>query len=678
MFNEKNLTKLIIIIPIFFILVTIFSALYLSLTLLNNHFKYDIKVAEQQELQLQKQYTKSQIDSIYNYIEHKKLESPIRLKSRLKNRVYTAYELAKNIYKDNKNKLNDEELQKLILETLRKVRFGKDGYFFIAHIKSDKEIISKMLPATPNAENVNAFNLKDENNNYYVQAFARTVKENKNNEGYVNYKWYKLSKKVQFDKISFVKLFEPYNWFIGYGEYYDDFEKNIKIEAKKRLDLFNYGENGYIYTVDTNYTLVQHPYRKDLIDKNLQKFKDKKGKEFIQEIVDNAMKYKDGTFVEYYWTKPNRKEIIKKIAFVKLVPKWNWIVITGIYTEDIKFSIENIKKKKEKNVNVVISNSIVFSIAILILVSLIAFIISKKINRVFLQYKEKLDEHQNELKKINLTLEDKVEEKTTELKNLNNQLEEKISKRVEELKQKDITLAQQSKMVALGEMIGNIAHQWRQPLSTISTAASGLKLKKEMDILTDEEIIKFSDGIVDNAKYLSQVIEDFKNYVKDEKLKTRFDLRESILNSLSIFDSTIHNHNLKIVEDFKQEVIIDNYKNELVQALVNILNNAKDALSEYHDDEKDRLILISTDIIENKATIIIKDSAGGISDDIIGKIFEPYFTTKDKKQGTGLGLYMTYQIIVESMNGELKVENSVFNYKNKSYKGAKFIISFDL
>lgn len=121
-----------------------------------------------------------------------------------------------------------------------------------------------------------------------------------------------------------------------------------------------------------------------------------------------------------------------------------------------------------------------------------------------------------------------------------------------------------------------------------------------------------------------------------------------------------------------------NYKNELIQVLVVILNNAKDALKKKQEEDEDRIIFISTDTIDNKAVITIEDTAGGIDEDIINKVFEPYFTTKEKEQGTGLGLYMAYQIVVESMKGDIKVENSSNNYNDKNYIGAKFIITLDL
>ncbi|WP_419764903.1 MAG: cache domain-containing protein [Arcobacter sp.] len=674
--NKKNsVIKFIIIVPIFFIIVTIITMSAISVSLVYKHYNSDLKNYTNQEVELQKQYIKNQIDNIYSYIEYKKTEAPKRLKEKLKNRVYMAYDLANNIYKNKKGKVSEQELKKEILETIRKVRFGKNGYYFIAEMVGDNEIISRMLPATPTKENISAYALKDIDGKYYVQELANVAKTQK--EGYVTYKWYKLTKKEQYDKISFVKIFEPYNWFIGYGEYIDDFEKNIKEEALKRLTLYRYPPNGYIWTSSTDNILLEHPFRPDAIGKFDLGSDKKTGLPLNKLFIKEALLNPDGTFVEYYWNKPNEKRALKKIGYVKHIKDWNWVIGTGVYHEDINTKVKKLIEKEETEVNEIIFSILTISLILLLTSIAISILISKKINRNFLDYEESLKDKQSELEKLNLSLEEKVKEKTSELLELNEQLEIKVQNRSDEIKEKNRVLEEQSKMVALGEMIGNIAHQWRQPLSSISVAASGMKLKKELNLLEDEDILNLSDNIVKNTQYLSQVIDDFRNYIKGEKELVKFNINESVSQALSIFDSSINNHNLKIIKLLDDNIIINNYLNELIQALVNILNNAKDSLKEKQEDENKRIIVITTSVKDGKANISIKDSAGGIKDDVLKKVFEPYFTTKDKSQGTGLGLYMTYQIITDSMKGKIYVENSEFIYNNSLYHGANFIIELD-
>ena len=213
-------------------------------------------------------------------------------------------------------------------------------------------------------------------------------------------------------------------------------------------------------------------------------------------------------------------------------------------------------------------------------------------------------------------------------------------------------------MASLGEMMANIAHQWRQPLSLISTTASGIKVQKEFGILDDKMFVDNINSITDTTQFLSQTIDDFQNYIKDDKLKKEFPLNGTINKILNIMRGALANHFITLEQNI-QDIKITSYENELNQALLNIITNAKDALKEI--DEKYRVLYINVFQLDNKAIIEIIDTAGGISPDIINKVFEPYFTTKHQSQGTGLGLYMTHKIITESMNGYIEIDN--INYK---------------
>ena len=243
---------------------------------------------------------------------------------------------------------------------------------------------------------------------------------------------------------------------------------------------------------------------------------------------------------------------------------------------------------------------------------------------------------------------------------------------ITELKAKDKLLFQQSKMASMGEMIGNIAHQWRQPLSVISTCASGIKLEKEINDITDDRLYEALDLIVENTQYLSKTIDDFRNFFKADKIIEDFCVNDSIFKVLKLLKSSIQNHNIEVETHLNGELIINGYPNEFLQVLINILNNAKDAL--LTQSENTRFIDIKT-YIENKNCVIeVNDNGGGIDETIISKIFEPYFTTKHKSQGTGIGLYMSHQIVVEHMKGNIFVKNIEMTKNKKVYKGCSLII----
>lgn len=267
--------------------------------------------------------------------------------------------------------------------------------------------------------------------------------------------------------------------------------------------------------------------------------------------------------------------------------------------------------------------------------------------------------------------------KNKQLQAINEDLHRTLQKEIElkkDIEKQQIELIQQSKMAALGEMIGNIAHQWRQPLSIISTSASGIKLNIELNMLQEEDAIKNLNTIVKTTENLSQTIEAFKDYTYKEKLN-EFSLNELIQKCINQKEYIFEENNLNIVLDLEEDIKITNLPNSLCQSLVNIFQNAKEALDNIKDE---KYIFLKTEQKEDHIVITIKDNAGGISTENINKIFEPYFTTKHKAHGIGLGLNIVYRIIHDSMNGKIKVRNSKFTYNDKQYEGAEFIIKIPL
>ncbi len=269
-----------------------------------------------------------------------------------------------------------------------------------------------------------------------------------------------------------------------------------------------------------------------------------------------------------------------------------------------------------------------------------------------------------------------VEEREEDLKILNENLEKRVEEEVKRNLETQKQLFKSEKLAAMGEMIGNIAHQWRQPLSVISTGATGMKMQKEFNSLNDEDFIKTCDMINSNAQYLSKTIDDFRNFIKGDRTQTIFNLEEDIDSFLHLIEGSIKSNNINIILNLKSDITLNSYPNELTQCLINIFNNSKDALLENKIENK--LVFITTQIKNGKVLIIIKDNAGGIPNEVLPKIFDPYFTTKSSLQGTGLGLNMVYKLIVEGMKGNIEAINENYEYSNKNYIGAKFIISLPI
>ena len=272
---------------------------------------------------------------------------------------------------------------------------------------------------------------------------------------------------------------------------------------------------------------------------------------------------------------------------------------------------------------------------------------------------------------LNKKLKYTVEEKTKELRYLNENLQITIDKKTKELLEKEAILNQKAKMAAMGEMIENIAHQWRQPLSVISTISSSLKIKREMNMLDDKEFYEALQSINRTSQHLSNTIDDFRNFFSPNKEMNKFYISELIKKSKDLIKSRFDKFNIKVIENI-DDIEILSYQNELFQVILNLFSNSIDVLSSSQIENK--IIYINIYHDENNLYIEFLDNGGGIKDEFINRVFEPYFTTKHKSQGTGIGLYMSLQIVTKHLNGEISVKNDTFIHNNIKYFGAKFTI----
>ena len=246
---------------------------------------------------------------------------------------------------------------------------------------------------------------------------------------------------------------------------------------------------------------------------------------------------------------------------------------------------------------------------------------------------------------------------------------EKLQKKNNELEDK--ILDYQSRMSTIGEMVGNISHQWRQPLSTISTVVTELKFMKELDDLSDELLANNISIIQKNIGQMSQTMDDFRELIIGDQKHQSFDVVELTNQVLNISKAIIVTNFIKVIFNNEEQILLTNLKNALMQAMVNIINNAKDALLD--TKEENRIIFIDITQDEKNVIIQIKDTAGGIKSKTLEKVFEVLYTTKEKT-GMGIGLYMTKKLINEKMNGEISVSNETITYNDKEYLGASFKI----
>ena len=254
-------------------------------------------------------------------------------------------------------------------------------------------------------------------------------------------------------------------------------------------------------------------------------------------------------------------------------------------------------------------------------------------------------------KKTNIELKNTQEQ----LQQLNNTLADEVQNEIEKNERHQLFMLQQRRLVQMGEMISMIAHQWRQPLNILAMLNQTIVSKYNQKVLDDKAIDYFKKSSNVQIKQMSQTIDDFRNFFKPEKEKVEFYIDEVITDTINMIKPILSNDKIDIRLNINDEIKIIGYPNELGQAVLNMINNAKDALLEKNIKEK--IISISLAHVNERPTLTISDNAGGIPDNIMDKIFNPYFSTKEKN-GTGLGLYMTKMIIEEHMNARLDVTNN--------------------
>jgi two-component system, NtrC family, sensor kinase len=635
--NEKYILNIIKYSPIFLVLIISIITTQLFIYERNHSFNNDLKQIEETFYKENEDKVKEEVQKVYEFIKEEKEKSEENLKNEIKSRVYEAHQMATNIYEkestidENGVKHSKEHIFETIKSALGGIIYNNGrGYFFI-----DDENGTKLLqPLNEKLEGINLSNYKDANGYQFVRKIITTIKNK--NEAFDSYYWYKAKDSISPDqKISFYKYFEPFNVVIGTGEYVKDFEDELKSELLEKIRNIRFGKDGYIFMYDLNGNTLSH-YKKELIGKNRINEKNEEGRYLIKEIIEFA-KEKDNRFINYTST-VNPNKLIKnrdKVSYVKIFPEWNWLIGSGFYIKNLNDDIEKrkilLKKSNEKAIN----NIIYLSLLITTIFVFISFYVSKIVKNKFKNYKIEIE------KEIKNTLE------------------------------KEKLLIQQSKMATMGEMIGNIAHQWKQPLSVISLSNGIIKLNREFKSFSEEEIEDAIKGIDDSVKNLSSTIDDFRNFFNPNKKEESFNIKDAFDKTFKLIDSQFKYNDIKIIKNI-QSVIIDTYENELLQTLINILKNAKDELIKKDVNEK-KFIFIDAIKEDKKLIIRIKDNANGIPEDIIDNIFGAYFTTKEKTGGTGIGLYMSKNII-EHMGGTLSVSNVEYIHDGVKYKGAQFQI----
>jgi len=393
--------------------------------------------------------------------------------------------------------------------------------------------------------------------------------------------------------------------------------KSLRINLQKSLKLFVTKRYRYVYVVDKEYSNSKD--FRFLLDGS----QDNKA-EFLESYTPLKIK----KWQEVYSTKKAlyfQNKDVESLWMTYLKPIVIDDKVQAVIAIDFSLTDYNVVVEVLRKFSISFIGIMVFSVFLLFVIAFFSYVDEKRI--------QKLKEQSQEINQFNKTLQQRVKEE------------------VEKNRQKDQQLLQQSRLAQMGEMISMIAHQWRQPLSAINSTAIAINFKAQLNQLDAQEMIELSDKISSFSQHLSTTINDFGSFFKSNKEKDNVTYNEIITSVLGIIEVSLKNNNITLIKELNSKVVFHTYANELKQVILNLIQNANDILLE-------REVANATIIIKTESNrLSISDNGGGISDKIIDKIFDPYFSTKKEKNGKGLGLYIGKMIIQDHCDGELSVKN---------------------
>ncbi|MCJ8327132.1 MAG: cache domain-containing protein [Campylobacterales bacterium] len=384
--------------------------------------------------------------------------------------------------------------------------------------------------------------------------------------------------------------------------------------------------------------LLVNPNRADLVGRVLSThYKDLNGKKFREAFLKD-IREKGESYTQYAYTKISSGKVNQKLSYFKYFPQWNWVICVGVYLDDIENDIASKKRELHIKLKVQLVQTVLLFFFFLSLGIFSTIFVSERIDEFFSNYRKK------------------VKVKSEALWDLNQTLEKRVLLEIEKNRDKEQFLVEKARFISMGEMISHIAHQWRQPLSELSSILMGLKFKHLMGKLDSECMdtkAKEAEKVID---YMSHTIDDFRNFFMPRKEKQEFVLLAALSSISTIISSTLTNYKIDLIISIEEEVKIYTYLNEFEQVVLNIISNAKDVL--ISNNIKDPYIKITVKNEVDSIILYIEDNGGGVQVEPKSKIFDPYFTTKSDSEGTGIGLYMSKIIVEKNMNGKLDVKNS--------------------
>jgi len=631
MLREKNIPRLIIVVPVAAVIILTLLIAYFYVSYRHQHFKVESERLKQEYIIGEKKNLENRLQSLSLLLKTKYENMQVPMQEELISRVNIAYDTAHYLHDRYSRGYNEEAVKLLILGALSRMTWGDQKDFIWVSDKKGNNLLARQEELKKNL-----LNYQDADGRYIIQEEIAAV--NTYGEAFLKTRFDPKEPRVQ---LMYLKDFGHYDWFFGTGMHYIDEYERIKKNIVSILSAIQTDPDEYYYIVNSKGDIIYHPGMAS--DTNILELKDKNGFAYVKEQISKAIE-EGGGYTSYMAKSRTYDQYSQKTTFSIYFKPFDWVITTGFYALNIQKAIDKQQAALKNEIEVEIRTILLFSFIFAVVVILLTLGFSRSVTDIFLNYKKR------------------VQERETALQKLNDSLKERVEMEVAAQREKEKMLIQQSKMAAMGDMISMIAHQWRQPLNQMSYVMMNIDGAYDERTLSREyldEKLKEGENLLE---YMSHTIEDFRDFFKPDKEKEELSLCDVVDSAIGLIEKGLEKDQVQLVKEYECNTKLFLYKNEMIQVLLNLLKNAQEALQGHESP----VIWIRVFEEEDSVKICIRDNAGGIAEENIQKIFDPYFSTK-AHHGTGLGLYMSKMIIEEHMNGRLSVENTI--------EGAEFIIS---
>lgn len=628
----------------------------------------------------QKEVIRNEVQNVIDFISYSQSLTEKRVRDDIRSRVYEVHDMLTHLYELNKGHHTIPEIEVLTREALRPIRFNKGrGYFFMTRLDG----LELLFADRPELEGTNIRFMTDMKGKRVIQDMIDIVRNK--GEGFYSYTWTKPRHEgSDFRKIAFVKYFEPLNCFIGTGEYIDDTEATIRDEVRDRIDKIRFGNDGYIFILNSDGTMVSH-INPDLIGENLMEFTDPEGFQVIAGIIRTAQA-PEGGFIRYMWDKPSVGTQVQKLSYARRYPQWDWVIGAGIYLDDMEAVLNEAKAKLTDRAASEFQLMGFLFVMLLLLLLTISLFLSKRISgslKTFDDFFNRAVTHHEKIDVSELTFEEfqilaaranvmvnDMAKAREELAELNQNLEKQVLERTAELERANRELVKLDEMKST--FISTVSHELRTPLTSVLgfTKLIGRDIRRYLLPVTEEDhtLRQKTDRILDNLSImedegtrLTRLINDILDISKIEsgRMEWRRDpvrIKDCIgmaVNSLSgQLDSKPAISLEQYIEPDLPTILCD--ADKVTQVIINLAGNALKFMDH-------GTVRIEASAASGGVQVLVRDQGPGISPEdqtvIFGRFRQGHNdTVTDKPSGTGLGLAISKQII-RHYNGRIWVES---------------------